>query len=195
MWGWLVIALIGFTLLFLLRVQLTADIHRAERTLGRIHLQIAGLRREWLLELLRTPQGHRLVVAGQDGIPRDVAPEKLRGGPADHMLSVLRRADRARQFLLRHIHPERVDALLLLHTENAASTAMLTGAARTAATFLPPRWRERMRIRIQPDFFHEHTTIQARCILTFRLGTIIITTVMLLAALAVQRVQSAREAS
>lgn len=182
------------TALMLLPIRLTVDIYHAERTFSRIGLQAARLGRAWLFEAVRTAQGHQLIVAGQDGVSHGVEPGQLRGSPADHMLSALRRADKARHFLIRHIHPERLDASLLLHTENAAATALLTGAMRTLTGCLPLHWREKMHVRIQPDFFREHTTIQARCILRFRLGTIIITACMLLAAIAVQRAYTAREA-
>lgn len=176
---WLLAALLGALLMLEMRVQ--ADLHHFDVTQGRIILRIAGLHKTWRLTLLRTKQGHRLVLAGDHGT-RPLDAGQLRQSRGSAWLDALHRADKARTFLLRHTHLDRLDALVLLHTGDASHSALLTGALRGALCCIPAIRRKDVRIRILPEFFRAHSTVDARCIIRLRLGTIILTVMMLLAA-------------
>lgn len=86
------------------------------------------------------------------------------------LLGTVLRTDKARRFLFRHVQFRRLQALISLGMQDAAKTALSTGLLRQLAAFLPPS----ADVRVQPNFIGS-TRVQARCILFFHLGTIIIT--------------------
>lgn len=107
-------------------------------------------------------------------------PSKGRGVPHQQfmrLLGTVLRTDKARRFLLHHTRFISLQALISLGLQDAASTALVTGLLRLLAPFLP----RRADVRVQPNFIGP-TRIQARCILFFHLGTILITAAMGLAA-------------
>lgn len=93
------------------------------------------------------------------------------------LLGAVLRTDRARRFLLRHTQFIRLQALISLGLQDAAATALVTGLLRQLAPLLP----RKADVRVQPNFIGP-THVQARCILFFHLGTILITAGMGLAA-------------
>lgn len=190
----LLIALMLLTLLSApIRVQ--ADLYHADETLGRIRVTIACLAHTWRLKLVRTPGGHQLIAADDAGSEHALTPESMQGSPAERMLRSLWGSGNPRRYLLRHIHLERLDAALRLHSSDAALSALLTGFIRSLTAFIPHEWRKRTRLRVTPEFVRERSLLQARCILHFKLGTIIITAGMLLASIASQHAPKAREAA
>ena len=100
------------------------------------------------------------------------------------MFTIFRSADKVRHFLRTHTHLQKLDVLLLLHTNDAAHTALLTGIIRPLVQ-LP---RRNTRICIQPDFFRPYSTVQIRCIIRWKLGTLLLTSMMLLVAYIRQRI-------
>ena len=96
------------------------------------------------------------------------------------IFSAFRHSDMARRFLRRHLHLKRLDALILLHTGDAALTALLSSSLQGLAR-LPARQRKSVCISVLPDFFQGRTTVQARCIIRVRMGIILLTMLMLLA--------------
>lgn len=93
------------------------------------------------------------------------------------LTGTLLRTDKARRFLLGHIHLVRLQALLRIGLSDAARTALLSGLLQQL-THLLPAYAD---IRIQPDFLAP-TRLQVRCILFFHLGTILIIAAMVLMA-------------
>ena len=161
---WLLIALLtGYALC--LPVTLRAHICHREQTQARLQLRLAMLHKTWQFS----------------GLPG--AAQQLRSSRSRMLLSVLRRADKARRYLLSHTQLDKLDALLLLRTGDAARTALLTGMLRPFAQ-LPPR---KVRICVQPDFFRPHSTLEIRCIIRWKLGTLLLTSMMLLGAIIRQR--------
>ena len=98
-----------------------------------------------------------------------------------NLLSRLREAARVSRFVRRHIRLEALDALVLLHTGDAAGSALLSGGLQGIMS-IPTLPQNKMRIRVLPDFFRGRTIWQARCIFHFRLGIILLTMLMLLAS-------------
>ena len=190
--GMLLLAfLLLLTGLCFMPLRATIDVHRRERTLLRLHLHYGIVQRQWRLEVLHTPQGRQLRTRQSDGQWR---PARLPTSHGKRWLQFLRKEKRARRFLLRRIHVDRLDAQLLLHLPSASSTALLTGAARNAAALLPVKWRSRLRLAIRPDFLYDRTTLNVRCILHIRPGTLFITAGLMLWAWARQQIHHAREA-
>ena len=81
-----------------------------------------------------------------------------------------------------------------IDSQSASGTALLTGAVQNLVPLLPAKWRSRTRLMIRPDFLHDRSTLNARCILHLRPGTILITAGLMLWASAMQQLQNAREA-
>jgi hypothetical protein len=97
------------------------------------------------------------------------------------LFTALRKSPEARRFFLKRIHLDRLDALLLLCAGDAAGTSLLTGSIRSLLCCIPPLHQQNIRIRVLPDFFRPHSTIQARCIIRLTLGTLLLTILRLLA--------------
>ena len=180
--------------LLLLPVRITLDFHHSQRTLLRLHAAYLPLEKEWRMELLHTPGGRQLIIAGKGEPPHQAAIADMSGGPLDRVVQRLKGDPRARRFLLRHIHVDRLDAQLLLHLQSAANTALITGAVRSVASLLPQKWREHARLSIRPDFLRDKTTLNARCILHIRPGTLFLTAGLLLASAIAAQARKAREA-
>lgn len=97
--------------------------------------------------------------------------------PFIRILGTVLRTDKARRIFRQHVQLQALQAMIHLGFADAARTALVTGLLRQLCIILPPI----ADIRIQPDFLHT-TRVQLRCILFFRLGTILIIAVMVLLA-------------
>ena len=161
---WLLIALfIGYAMH--LPVTLKTDIYHHAQTEIRNTLVIAGLHKTW-------------ISTGFQG-----AAGQLRSSRTRMLHTLFRRTERARLFLRRHTALQKLDMIVLLHTTDAARTALLTGMIRPLVQ-LP---RKNIRICIQPDFYRTSSTVQIRCIIRWKLGTLLLTSMMLLGAYIRQR--------
>ena len=161
---YLLIALLaGYALNLPLTVQ--ADIHRHQQMYTRIQVRFAFLHKSW--------QIHGLSPAA----------DQLSLHQGKRLLSLFKRANHARRYLLSHTQLVKLDAILLLRTDDAAHTALLTGALQPLSQ-LP---RRNVRIHVFPDFFRPHSTLQLRCIIRWKLGTLLLTSILLLAAYIRQR--------
>lgn len=96
------------------------------------------------------------------------------------LLNDLRGTGETRHFLVRHIRLEALEAGLRISTQDAACTALLCGGVQTALTLLPRSWRAAAKLSVQPDFQERGTAGKARCIFSFRLGTIAAAAILLL---------------
>ncbi|MBQ7851137.1 MAG: DUF2953 domain-containing protein [Clostridia bacterium] len=189
----LLLLLCTAALLCLLSLTVQADLRHEGHAVLRLRIGLGILRRGWLMRLGRTGHGLQLTLQNADGQscpPPELSPESMPG----QAIALLRRADKTRRFLLRHTHLETLHARVQLGMSNAARTALLTGAARALTVMLPVPWRSRVRLHIQPDFIHDRTALQLRCIIRVKLGTLLITSAMLLAAFAAEKAVKAREA-
>ena len=153
----------------LLPLTLQADLYHHGSTAFRVRLQYAFLRCTW------------------------PSTGKSSGGKRLHqgskLFTALRRSARARHFFRRHIHLDRLDALLLLRTGDASHTSLAAGVLSGLAC-IPAAARSNVHIRMLPDYFRPHTTLQARCIVRLRLGTLLLTMLMLLALRLQQKVRT-----
>ncbi len=175
----LLVLLAGYALMT--ELQLQFDLQHFDKTRAKVVLQAAGLHREWRFELVRTPRGHRLLRQDKKGV-HQVGLTQFEESRGASVLDAIARADKARRFLLRHLHLIRLDALVLLRTDDAGGSAILSGVAQGVLACLPAARRENVRLQVWPEFFRPHTTVQGRCILRIHLGTLLLTGVMLLAA-------------
>ncbi len=175
--------LVGLMLLYtaFLEAAVEADVRHFDSTRVQIQLRLLRWHRTWRLQLASTPQGHRLILDDERQVrPLDGA--QLRQSRGLAVAGTLRRADKARGFLLKHLHLDRLDALVLLRTEDAARSALLSGTVQSILRCIPALHRHHVRLCVLPEFFRAHSTVNVRCIIRFRLGTIILTAGMLLLA-------------
>ncbi|MBR3764854.1 MAG: hypothetical protein IKK57_09950 [Clostridia bacterium] len=175
---YVILMLSAAMLAMLLPVSIQTDIHHGDRRLMRIAITCAGLSRMWHIETRRSANGREVIVRGglfPQREPRIIHPGKKQHDTMKTALHALWQNKPARRFLHRHIHTRQFDVQLLLHTPSAAGTALATGSLRVFLSQLNTDARRISRIRILPAFLHDHSLLQARCIFTLRLGTILIT--------------------
>ncbi|MDD6050248.1 MAG: hypothetical protein PUC00_03095 [Clostridiales bacterium] len=187
LWLWLLL-MMGYTLLLDIRIQ--ADLRHGDGTHARLRLYLGAIHRTW--HLTRPARSAQILLAREDGA-QVLSPGGIPVQRGWMVLKALHRADRARRFLLHHIHLERLDAQLTIHTSDADRTALVTGALRGVVAQLPSRWHKRVRIRVLPEFLQTFSTVQARCIIRLRLGTILLTAMLLLLAYLLERRQTESE--
>ena len=65
---------------------------------------------------------------------------------------------------------------------SAASTAVITGLVRAMTAFLPPAMRRRTHLALQPDFLALRSGGRLRCMVSLRVGILLITGGMALTA-------------
>lgn len=176
---WWFILLILPAMLMLLPFHLTAEVQLHPEQQGRIVLSSLGLKYTWRLRLVRTASGHVLQRIGKSGKAEGPGME-LHSSPADAALKRLLHDQPAKRFLQKHVCLERIDAIIRIHFENAARTALVTGAVRSLIPLIPPALRAVTHLQLLPAFTPAQARLQGRCIVQFRLGTIIITALMLL---------------
>jgi len=161
-------------------VRIQADIRWTEALTVELLTRIWGLPLRRKLQILPTGKGHRMLMQTENHQPHEPAADKLRRGMA--ALGTLLRTDRARRSLLRAIRLDRLDAQITVGLSDAAATALLTGLAAGLVRLLPPGMRKKTRIRLQPDFLQGKTSVLARCIIFFHLGSLLPAAAMALAA-------------
>lgn len=153
-------------------VRLRADVRWQDGVDVAALARVWGVPLRWRHHLQRTGRGHRLFALRPDRPPQETPAPRIRQGMA--MVGALLRGDRARRFLMAHVHMISLDALAVLSLEDAAATALLSGAARSLTLLLPRAWRHRTRLRVQPGFPAGRSSLRARCIVSFRLGSLLI---------------------
>ena len=133
-----------------------------------------GLGPSLRFKLERTEQGHRLLRIDRRGRsrPMKAAGPKLPRPPWPALRQALGRVT-----LLR------LDVALNVGLENAARTALASGTLQGVWQALPGRWRRRARLQVRPDFLGGQGGVQARCMVFFRLGTLLFTAFLLLLSL------------
>ena len=88
--------------------------------------------------------------------------------------------------IFRHWRLQHLKLHASIFTDDAARTALLSGAAGSVALALPASWREKSDIRILPDFFSGESKMAGTCIVSSRLGRIGADAALLLAAYVLQ---------
>ena len=187
---WALIILIMIILLTL-PAEIRTELRHTDATQLFIRLQITGIHRTWRLLLLRTAVGHRLVLDGKNGL-QPLDPQSFRRSRGSTLLTALGQEKSIRRYLLQHLHLQTLEAFALLRTDDAAHSALLSGALQAILSSFPS-FRRKARIRIFPEFFRGHSTVLAKCIIRIRLGTILLTAMMLLAAQHRQHQKKARQ--
>ncbi|MBR4081698.1 MAG: hypothetical protein IKK21_07955 [Clostridia bacterium] len=171
---WLIVLLLATP------VRLTAELRWLDNADLSLCWRIWGIPFRQRIRLYPAGGQQHLTMQTGDLPPREPPPEKLRRALA--ALGTLLRTDKARRWLPRVIHLERLDALFSPGMQDASLTALVSGLTAGLAAFVSRRHRQRIRLRVQPDFFTGRTSLQARCIIFFHLGSLLPAAAMVLAA-------------
>ena len=174
-------------LLCITPVTLRLDIRCAQAAEALLAPRFWGLGPTLRFRLEKTEQGHQAYRIGSSGqrIP-------LRSGAASMkqnlpLLRTLLRGNHARQLLFRGLTLLRLDVALNISLDNAARTALTAGSLQSLWRALPCSWRKRARLQVRPDFLSGQGSVQARWIVFFHLGTLILTAALLLMSYLTER--------
>ena len=88
------------------------------------------------------------------------------------------RTDKSRKLLFNGIHLIHCEAKIRLALSDAAQTALLSGALTTLGGWLPGK----VQLHVIPDFWSGHSAFALRAAVATRLGTLVITAALVLAA-------------
>ena len=195
----IVLTLAILAALMLLPLRLTLQLSHAARTQGILGVAAGPIRFSFPFRVERDAKGgHQLIFLPrrQKKQPRPASPANMRQGMA--MLGACLRADKARRFLLRHTHLIDLTVQAHLSLSDAASTAVITGLLRALTAFLPAAMRKKTHLSLQPDFLTLRSSGYVRCIVSLRLGILLITGGMTLTAWLLEKREhtpSSKEAS
>lgn len=166
-------------------VTLQLDVRYIHELEGVLCPRIWGLGPTVRFRLMRTKQGHRFVRLDASGQPK--LPAKTARFAFNRSSALLRSVLR-RKTLFRGIDLERLDIVIRVGFENAARTALVTGALQSLWRSLPRAWREKARFQASPDFLSGGGAA-LRCMVFFHLGTLIFKVAALLAMEALRRMR------
>jgi len=169
-------------LIMIAPVRIAADIHFDRQTDADVILRVWGVGHTFRLRTVRDRTGRHIILLPHKPLspPRKAPDQQVQRGMI--LLGAFLRSNHARRFVVHHIYLEKLHASVQLALSDAAKTATLTGLISGLASMIPCQYRDRVRIRVIPDFFHDHITASSRCILFFHLGTLLITAAMMLIA-------------
>lgn len=177
----LLLVLIPLFLLGLCFLYLQVEINvRAGDTLSwQISPSILWLKKDFRFRLIRTQQHHEVLYLPSYGTPHCLSPEKMQSSSGKRLLQSLRKDPAIRRYLFRRIRRFRLSAEIVVHADHAASTAMVAGILHIIS-LLAHIYTDKVAARILPGFTSQRTCINARCIFSLRVGTLLITTFMML---------------
>ena len=151
------------------------------------------LRHSWQLQLVRMDGVLQFILIDGKRPRRSLNPSELSGIRNLQMFHHLRALKQTQRFFVRRLNLEKLCVVCHVHLDNAAHTALLTGAIRSLLPCLPTTWQKRTSVFIQPSF-HQPFALSLSCIARVQTGMLLITTAMALGELLLQASRRAREA-
>lgn len=193
------LAALAIFLLLITPVTLRVDLRHEEATNALLAVRFWGLGPDLRYRLKMTDEGHRVFRVDRKGAERPLrATNTSSATPTLTILRAVMRGAHARQRFLRGVTLLRLDVALNVSLGDAARTALTAGAIQSLWRALPCHWRRRARLQVRPDFLNGRGSVQARCMVFFRLGTMIFAAALLLLSVLAQHaahpVQPAKEA-
>lgn len=161
-------------MLFFWPIRFILTIHRSSRIQGVVSIALLPLNLRFPFHVVQTSSGgHQLTFLSRHGRkkPQPASPPQLQQGMT--LLGTFLRADKARKFLTHHVLLKDFSFSLRLYTQNAAHSALLIGMLRSL--WIPLRFRQRVHLHWQPDFFTGSTAWQMQCIIFTCPGILLIT--------------------
>lgn len=175
-------------LLLLWPIRFSLIIHRSSRIHGVVAIALLPLNLRFPFHVIQTSSGgHQLTFLPRHGRkkPQPASPPQLQQGMT--LLGTFLRADKARKFLTHHVLLKDFSFSLRLYTQNAAHSALLIGMLRSLSLWIPRRFRQRVHLHWQPDFFTGSTVWQMQCIIFTCPGILLITGGMMLLSWMLER--------
>lgn len=183
----MLVCLVLFALL-ITPVTLRLDLRLAGETDALLAVRLWGVGPDLRYRLRRTEQGHRVFRVDKKGRERPLKGTTSASAlPVLKLLRTVMRGDHARRRFFRGITLLRLDAAVNVSLGDAARTALTAGILQGLWRALPCSWRRRARLQVRPDFLNGRGSLQARCIVFFHLGTLILTAALLLLSYAMER--------
>jgi len=187
------IVLLALGLLLMIQMTIRTDVQYSNGRLQvLLRLSWHSLHKDWHLTVYRSEHGHLLTINGSG--PSAVSSADFRSSLQERSVKLLLQSSRVRRYLFRHLRLTKLDVSFRLHQNSAAATALITGVTRTLFSCFSAAWRRAVRVCVIPEFTASNSIFSARCILQFRMGTILITAGMLLLTKMAEHVRTAREA-
>lgn len=190
---WIVPVIIAALMLIRLTVRLDAG--RETAAWLQLVIRLGPFRLTRQLRIVRTDSGHQLVRKARNGTLHPVQAAAFRSRWSAAVMKALQQCTPARQILLRTSKMHELRGHICLAGADAARTALLVQTFRTVCHLLPKTWREVMRVQVLPSFFNDHSSFRLRCIVSWPLGILVITSWMLAVKLCMQHGFRAKEAA
>ena len=169
----MVIGLLMLYLLLITPVRLTLSVSHAGETRILVQAKVWGIPLRWRIRSRRLRKGRVTTLLRKNHPPSEAPPDT--GRRILTMAGAYLRSNRARAFLRAHLHLIRLEAMLRLSLADAAQTALAAGLLGALSRLVSLRMHAKAWVQVIPAFFDRQTTLHSRCILFFRLGTILIT--------------------
>lgn len=191
----LVIILIFLAALLFLRVGIHIEAERTDEISLMLKLSFGPISVKRHLRLIHSANGYRMVSRSGDGEEHTVPPGAFRNSRATGILHALKQCDHARQLLMRSMKLHELRGYLCIAGADAARTSLLVQLIRAGCRFLYIQGEQTIRLQILPDYFRQRSTFRLRCIVSWRLGIIVIASILISAALTLQQSRQVKEAA
>ena len=169
----MVVCLLLLYLVLITPLRLTVCLSHAGETRLLVRLQAWGIPLTWRIRSQRLRSGRVTTLFRKNHPPKEAPPDT--GRRVRVVAGAYLRSNRARAYFRGHVRLLSLEALVHIVLSDAAQTALAAGLLGALGRLISLRMQGRARVQVIPAFFHQQTTAQARCILFFRLGTILIT--------------------
>ena len=167
------VCLLVMYLVLITPLRLTLCLSHAGETRLLVRVQVWGIPLTWRIRSKRLRSGRVTTLLRKNRPPREAPPDT--GRRIQVVAGAYLRSNRARAFLREHVRLLSLEALVCIALSDAAKTALTSGLLGALSRLLSLGMQGRVRVQVIPAFFHQQTTVQARCILFLRLGTILFT--------------------
>ena len=167
------VCLLVMYLVLITPLSLTLCLSHAGETRLLVRVQVWGIPLTWRIRSKRLRSGRVTTLLRKNRPPREAPPDT--GRRIQVVAGAFLRSNRARAFLREHVRLLSLEALVCIALSDAAKTALTSGLLGALSRLLSLGMQGRVRVQVIPAFFHQQTTVQARCILFLRLGTILFT--------------------
>ena len=159
-------------------LELSLVLSAGEGATGQARLKVWGIPLRWAFRTRQEGGRLRLLVRGRRIHTGERQAPPITPGRAKVWLGTLLRTDKARKWLFNGIHLIHCEAKIRLALSDAAQTALLSGALTTLGGWLPGK----VQLHVIPDFWSGHSAFALRAPVATRLGTLVITAALVLAA-------------
>ena len=159
-------------------LHLFVDLNISKETTWQINTSFHGFKKVYTFRLVRTQQGLNIQYLPRKGMPRTIDRSKLRS-PRHQLIRSGLHSKKVKRYFLKHIRGFYLSSDAVIHTNDAAATAMITGCFQAAGTILQ-EYSKQISLTCTPGFTHQHTSVHIRCMFSLRMGTLLITSFLML---------------